>query len=91
MEQLHPGFRFERLPQLGGRRRERDVPRVGVAQPEDPRRAVRTAARVADRLALEHEHVAAAAQRVRGRESEQPAADDHDVGADPVHRGILGR
>ena len=81
MQQPHPGVDLERTPQFGGALRHLDVVPIRVAQPEDAGRSVRPAARVADCVLLEHQHVTATAQRVRSREPEEPAADDHDVGA----------
>ena len=47
--------------------------------------------RVPDRVALEHQHVAPAAQRPCGREPEQPAADDDDVGPRHCHAATITR
>ena len=86
MQQLLAGFGLERAPELRSALRHSDVSGVGVAQPEDTGRPVRPTAQVSDRFPLEHQHVAPTAQRPRGRESEEPAADDHDVCVrDPTH------
>ena len=79
VQQLHAGFLLECAPPLLGPLRHCDEPRVGVAQSEDTRRTVGTAARISDGVALEHQHLAPAAQRPRGRQAEEPAADDDDV------------
>jgi len=70
VQQLHSRFGLECAPPLRGALCHCDVARIGIPQPKDTGAAVRPTARVSDRVSLEHQHVAAAAQCPRGRESE---------------------
>ena len=67
-------------PELAGLPGQRDVLRIGVAEPEDPATALRSGARMPHRGLLQHGHLAPApGQGSRRGQPQQPGTDDHEL------------
>ena len=74
-------------PEVAGLPGQRHVPRVRVAEPEDPAAALRPGARMPGRGLFQHGDLAAAAGQRGGRgQPQQPRADDHKLAVLGCHQ-----